>query len=148
MENSAQNGLEITHLQYADGTLIFCEAMTGQMSILRLICIIFEAVSGLHINWGKSFIYPINEVAEVENLAGVLGSRVGELPTIYLGMPLLGKSKSIGIWNGVIEKCKKKLTNWKRQYLSRGGRLTMVNSVLDAIPAYMMSVFPAPDKVI
>lgn len=24
----------------------------------------------------------------------------------------------------------------------------MVNSVLDAIPAYMMSVFPAPDKVI
>ena len=41
-----------------------------------------------------------------------------------------------------------KLTNWKSQYLSRGGRLTMVNSVLDAIPAYMMSVFPAPDKVI
>ena len=33
-----------------------------------------------------------------------------------------------------------KLTNWKSQYLSRGGRLTMVNSVLDAIPAYMMSV--------
>ena len=48
----------------------------------------------------------------------------------------------------MIEKCEKKLTNWKSQYLSRGGRLTMVNSVLDAIPAYMMSVFPAPDKVV
>ena len=54
-------------------------------------------------------------------------------------MLLGGKSKSIGIW---------KLTNWKNQYLSRGGRLTMANSVLDAIPAYMMSVFPAPHKVI
>ena len=62
-------------------------------------------------------------------------------------MPLGGKSKSIGIRNGVIEKWEKKLTNWKSQYLSRGGRLTIVNSVLDAIPDYMMSVFPTPDKV-
>ena len=85
-------------------------------------------------------------MARVESLARVSGGRVGELPTICLGMPLGGKSKSIGIWNGVIEKCEKKLINWKNQYLSRGGRLTMVNSVLDAIPAYMMSVFP--DKVI
>ncbi|WMV41678.1 hypothetical protein MTR67_035063 [Solanum verrucosum] len=135
-------------LAMEDDTLIFCEAMTEQMLILRVIFIIFEAVSGLHINWGKSFIYPINEVAQVESLARVLGGRVGELPTIYLSMPLGGKSKSIGIWNGVIEKCEKKLTNWKSQYLSRGGRLTMVNSVLDAIPAYMMFVFPAPDNVI
>ena len=73
-------------------------------------------------------------------MAGVLGARVRELPTIYLGMPLGGKRKSIGIWNGVIEKCEKKLTNWKSQYLSRGGRLTMVNSVLDAIPAYDVCV--------
>ncbi|TMX01072.1 hypothetical protein EJD97_025261, partial [Solanum chilense] len=121
VDTGAQNGFHITHLQYADDTLIFCEAMTGQMLILRVIFIIFEAVFGLHINWGKSFIYLINEVAEVENLAGVLGGRVGELPTIYLGMPLGGKSKSIGIWNGVIEKCEKKLTNWKSQYLSREG---------------------------
>ena len=140
MDSSAQNDLEITHLQYADDTLIFCEAMTGQMLILGVIFIIFEAISDFHINWGKSSIYPINEVARVESLARVSGGRVGELPTICLGMPLGGKSKSIGIW---------KLTNWKNQYLSRGGRLTMANSVLDAIPAYMMFVFPAPpDKVI
>ena len=60
--------------------------MTGQMSILRVMFIIFEAVSGLHINWGKSYIYPINEVAQVESLAGVLDGRVGELPTMYLGI--------------------------------------------------------------
>lgn len=35
-----------------------------------------------------------------------LGGRIGELPTIYLGMPLGAKSKSKGIWNGVVEKCK------------------------------------------
>lgn len=59
VEHRALNGLEITHLQYTDDTLIFCEAVREKMLILRVIFIIFEAVSGLHINWGKSFIYPI-----------------------------------------------------------------------------------------
>ena len=62
-------------------------------------------------------------------------------------MPLGAKSKSSGIWSGVIEKCERKLVIWKCQYLSSGGRLTLVNSVLDALPSYMMSIFPLPSKV-
>jgi len=33
--------------------------------------------------------------------------------------------------------------NWKSQYLSLGGRLTLIN-----MPTYMMSLFPIPDGVI
>ncbi|WMV40485.1 hypothetical protein MTR67_033870 [Solanum verrucosum] len=106
-----------------------------------------NAVSGLHINWSKSFIYPVNTVVNIEDLANTLGGKVGELPTTYLGMPLGSKSKSKEIWSGVIEKCERKLANWKCQYLSSGGRLTLVNSVLDALPSYMMSLFPIPAKV-
>jgi len=47
----------------------------------------------------------------------------------------------------VIEKCEKKLARWKTQYLSMGGRLTQINSVLDALPTYMMSLFPIPPGV-
>ncbi|WMV33971.1 hypothetical protein MTR67_027356 [Solanum verrucosum] len=105
------------------------------------------AVSGLHINWNKSFIYPVNTVPNIEDLAYKLRGKVGELPTTYLGMPLGAKSKSSGIWSCVIEKCERKLMNWKCQYLSSGGRLTLVNSVLDALPSYMMSIFLIPAKV-
>ncbi|WMV18045.1 hypothetical protein MTR67_011430 [Solanum verrucosum] len=56
-------------------------------------------------------------------------------------MPLGDKSRSKGIWNNILEKCEKKLVNWKSQYLSLGGRVTLINSVLDALPTYMMSVF-------
>ena len=60
---------------------------------------------------GKSFIYPINSVLNTEVLTRTLGGKVGELLTTYLGMPLGAKSKSKGIWNGVLEKCEKRLTS-------------------------------------
>ncbi|WMV26185.1 hypothetical protein MTR67_019570 [Solanum verrucosum] len=46
------------------------------------------------------------------------------------------------------EKCEKKLARWKSQYLSMGGKLTLINSVLDALPTYMMSLFPIPLGII
>ena len=47
------SSLEVTHLQYADDTLVFCGAEKKQILILRVIFVIFEALSGLHINWGE-----------------------------------------------------------------------------------------------
>ncbi|WMV11476.1 hypothetical protein MTR67_004861 [Solanum verrucosum] len=141
-------GVSISHLQYADDTLVFCDAESEQLKHLRAIFIMFEAISGLHINWGKSFIYPVNEVPQISLLANILGGKIGELPTTYLGMPLGAKSKSLSIWNSVVEKCERKLVNWKSQYLSSGGRVTLINSVLDAMPTYMMSLFPMPGKII
>lgn len=72
---------------------------------------------------------------------------MGSLPTTYLGLPLGAKSKSKQIWNGVLERCEKKLSRWKNNYLSLGGRVTLVNSVLDSLPTYMMSIFPLPVSV-
>ncbi|KAG5594579.1 hypothetical protein H5410_035811 [Solanum commersonii] len=84
----------------------------------------------------------------MEILKTMLGCEVGALSTIYLGLPLGAKSMSMEIWNGVIEKCEKKLARWKSQYLSMGGRLTLINYVLDALPTYMMSLFPIPPGII
>ena len=84
----------------------------------------------------------------MEALNAVLEGEIGALPTSYLGMPLGAKSQSYEIWNNVVEKCEMKLARWKSQYLSRGGRLTLINSVLDSLPTYMMSVFPIPKSVI
>lgn len=88
------SNMEITHLQYADDILVFCEAAHEQIKILRVISVIFEALLWLHINWGKSFVYPINTVNAIEGLANILGEKVGELPTIYLCTPMRAKNKS------------------------------------------------------
>lgn len=64
-------------------------------------------LSGLYINWNKSFLYPVNEVADIHNLANILGGRTSVLPIIYLRMTLSARSNSKDIWNGVLEKCEK-----------------------------------------
>lgn len=48
---------------------------------------IFEAVLGLHVNWSKSMLFPVKEVANIQVLAAIFGCEVGSLRTIYLGSP-------------------------------------------------------------
>ena len=67
--------MQICHLLYADDTVIFCEAKEEQIRIVRMILVVFEAVSGL-VNWRKSCIYPIKEVIQIQALANVLGYRI------------------------------------------------------------------------
>ena len=59
-------------------------------------------------------------------------------------MPLGDQNMSIDIWNGVIEKCEKRLVNWISQYLFLGGRLTLINSVLDSMPTFYDVPLPYP----
>lgn len=61
---------------------------------------------------------------------------------------LLGaKNNELEIWNKVLEKCDKKLARWKSQHLTLGGRLTLIKSMMDALPTYMMSLFPIPKSI-
>ena len=52
----------ISHLLYADDTLIFCGAKKDKVGYLRCVLLGFEAVSGLRINLAKSEITPIGPV--------------------------------------------------------------------------------------
>ena len=69
-------------------------------------------------------------------LARILCCKVGRLPMSYLGMPLGAHFKDASIWNPILERVEKKLANWKRLYLSKGGRLTLLKSTLSSLPTY------------
>jgi hypothetical protein len=57
-------------------------------------------------------------VEDIEELASILGCRVSSLPMKYLGLPLGASYKAISIWNGVIEKMKRRLAGWKKLCLT------------------------------
>jgi hypothetical protein len=41
----------------------------------------------------------------------------------------------------------RRLVGWKRMYLSKGGRLTLLKSKLSYLPTYLLSLFPIPVRV-
>lgn len=47
----------------------------------------------------------------------------------------------------IIENVKIRLSSWKSRHLSMGGRVVMINSILNLIPLYTISFYMAPCKV-
>lgn len=63
----------------------------------------------------------------VRPLAAKFSYKVGKLPLLYQGLPIGAHSRSVVIWNPVVENSKKRLSAWKRRYLSFGGRIALIN---------------------
>ena len=139
--------LEVSHLLFADDTLIFCDADLDWVLFLHMILIWFEAAFGLKINLGKSELVPIGMVHNLDLLLTVLGCKQGTLPMNYLGLPLGAKCKDKTIWNPILEKIERGLVGWKRLYLSKGGRVTLIKSTLSNLPTYFLSLFLIPASV-
>lgn len=104
LANREENNMAICHLLYADDTVIFCEPEVEQIRYIRMIPVVFEACSGLRVNWRNSSLFPIKEFPNIQSLACILACRVENLPTAYLGMPSEHKHKAMEIWKGIIEK--------------------------------------------
>ncbi|RVW23310.1 putative ribonuclease H protein [Vitis vinifera] len=138
----------VSHLLFADDTIIFCEANKEQVSALSWVLAWFEAASGLRINLDKSVLIPVGEVEDIEELAVELGCKIGMLPTVYLGLPLGAHHKAVSIWDGVEERMRKRLAQWKRQYISKGGRITLIKCTMASLPIYTMSLFRMPKSVV
>ena len=129
------------HICFLRMTLLFCDAEAEQVLHVRLLLLCFQAVTGLKVNVAKSELVPIGEINNVHRLVEILGCRVGALPMTYLGMPLGASYKSPSIWNPILEKIQRKLAGWKKLYLSKGGRLTLLKSTLSSLPTYFLSLF-------
>jgi hypothetical protein len=140
-------GLSISHLLFVDDTMIMCDADPVQLMYLRLAMTCFEASTGLNVNLAKSEIVPVGDVENLRVLADILCCCIGSLSMSYLGMPLGSTFKSTLIWNPIIEKMERRLAGWKRLYLSKGGRLTLLKSTLSSLPTFYLSLFTIPCSV-
>ena len=120
-----REGMIISHLLYADHTILFCELRRDQMAYLSWLLMWFKAISGLKINLNKSKIIPVGSVENVEVLALELGCKIGSLPSSYLGLPLGAKHNSMAVWDAIEERFRKRLLFGRgNTYLMEGDSLS------------------------
>nr|KYP44925.1 LINE-1 reverse transcriptase isogeny [Cajanus cajan] len=142
-------GLLIFLLQFADDTLIIGEATMQNLWCLKAILRYFELISGMKINFHKSCVVGIHSGANFINLAtAFLHCKVGELPFKHLSLPLGANPRKLSTWKPMLDGLRKCLSSWKHKHLSIGGRVTLINSVLNAMPIHFLSFFKAPNSVI
>ena len=101
----------------------------------------FAAIYGLKAALDKIELIPMGRVENRDALAMELGCKVDGLPSSYLGLPPRAPFNSVCVWDRVEERFHKRLARWKRQYTSKGRRLTLLRSLLSSMPIYFMSLF-------
>jgi len=104
------NPLVVSHLHFADETLLLGEKSWANVCALRDVLILFEAVSGLKVSFHKSMLVGVNiYVSWLTEVASLLNCKMGKVPLIYLGLPIGGNPCRLSFWDPVVNHIKSRL---------------------------------------
>jgi hypothetical protein len=113
---------DLTHLQYADYTVLLCEGDDRSIQNLKFLLYCFEWMSGLKINYHKSELVSFGLSQEEEDkIVNKLNCEVGVFPMKYLGFPISDIRLGVHSFKGIVVKMGHRLQPWKGRNLSSGG---------------------------
>ncbi|KAG7578510.1 Ribonuclease H domain [Arabidopsis thaliana x Arabidopsis arenosa] len=126
--------------------MFFCKTSESSCLALKRILGLYEAASGQKINTSKSSISfarktPAGQRQRVKQLLGVeKDGGVGK----YLGLPEHFGRKKKDLFSSIVDRVRQKALSWSNKFLSSAGKMTLLKSVLSAMPSYAMSCFQLP----
>ncbi|KAL0416151.1 UNVERIFIED_CONTAM: putative mitochondrial protein [Sesamum latifolium] len=136
----------ISHLLFADDTLIFSKASLECTMVIQDILEVYRRASGQEINFSKSLVVFSKNTREDLCLwiETALAMRRENRLACYLGLPSrITRSKrtflplfGINVWA--------RISGWNAKLPSQVGREVLIKSVIQAIPTYAMGCFKLP----
>jgi hypothetical protein len=142
----ATNAPPISHLLYADDSILFCRANPEEAIVIMNILKTYQEASGQKVNMDKSemIFSPNISMDSKKQFQEKLPVKISNSIHKYLGMPTqFGRSKEQD-FNFLMDRIWKKLKGWKEKSLSFAGRGVLIRTVAQAIPTYIMSCFLLP----
>ncbi|KAM1852865.1 hypothetical protein ACFX14_008903 [Malus domestica] len=139
-------GMQISHLFFADDAVIFCKATEVEVREILEVLNCYAEASGQIINRAKCSLYfgnqcPRKQRRLIESCTNFVGN---ETFGRYLGLSAdFGASKKV-VFEGVREALEGRINGWAEQFLSPAGKEVMIKTVAMALPNYAMSCFKLP----
>lgn len=75
----------------------------------------------------------------MEMACNFMNCREDFLPFKYLGLPVGANPTRMSTWEPLLECLKKRLNSWGNKYVSLGGRVVLLNAMLNTIPIFFQS---------
>ena len=141
-----RNGPRLTHLLFADDSLLFCRATNQECRNILEILEVYGSCSGQQINRNKTTIFfsKLTSEEKREHIKQVLGVPEIKQYEKYLGLPSFVGRRKKASFEFIKEKVWRKLQGWEEKLLSQAGREVLIKAVVQAIPTYTMSCFKLP----
>lgn len=143
----ASRGFKLSHLFFADDSLLFCRANFDEWRQIQQVLQVYEGASRRKLNYeNTAILYSRNTRKEFRDYINfVTGVSTIKCFEKYLGLPALvgqSKLKTFAEIQGMVSK---KLGGWNEKFISKPGKEVLLKVVIKAIPTYYMSVLSLPE---
>jgi hypothetical protein len=138
-----RNAPSVSHLLFADDSLILMGANTTNATSLQRVLDTYCANSGKKVSLAKSSIFfsPNTNALTKAEICDTLHIDTEALSDKYLGLPALVGANRSDCFEHFIERIIQRNNAWKEKILSIGGKEILLKAVAQAILVYAMSVF-------
>ena len=133
----------ISHLLFADDVMIFSRANANEARVILRCLSTYSSWLGQHINMSKFAIFFSRNCWDSIKVAIIGILNLAHIPAHakYLGIPIFMYKSKKASFIELKERIFVKITGWKARLLSQVARTTLVKSMANSIPTYIMSMF-------
>lgn len=129
-----REGLRITHLFFADDSIVFGSASQEGANRMRIVITSYEGMSSQLVNFDKSLIFFSRNVPKESRklIRDTIGVRIGNNPEKYLGLPTMVGRRKNDAFVDIRERIIQIMKAWSICNISIGRKKVFIKSILQA----------------